>query len=312
MRIILGTLNFGQQVNEQIAERMINLFIESGYNEIDTAYRYGGGKTEVILGKILSPSRRQQVFIATKVTPMGNENLRPERVTKQLEESLKRLQTDFVDLLYLHAPDNKTPIEITLNACENLFMQGKFRELGVSNYAAWQVADLYHICKSNSWIKPTIHQGRYNAITRDIEPELLPMLRYFQIRLYAYNPLAGGFLTAKYSNPKKIPKGSRFDLFKPYQNRYWKNVYFKTLKSIKKVCDLYGISPSEAALRWLIHHSQMQAVRQDGIIIGASKIEHLKANLKACKAGKLPEEIILAFNKAWDITRCDSPKYFRD
>ena len=77
MRIILGTLNFGQQVNEQIAERMINLFIESGYNEIDTAYRYGGGKTEVILGRILSPSRRQQVYIATKVTPMGNENLRP-------------------------------------------------------------------------------------------------------------------------------------------------------------------------------------------------------------------------------------------
>jgi aflatoxin B1 aldehyde reductase len=138
------------------------------------------------------------------------------------------------------------------------------------------------------------------------------MLKKFKIRFYAYNPLAGGLLTGKHNNQTMIPKESRFSIFKTYVNRYWKERYFNAINEIKGVCDLHNIIPSEAALRWLIHHSKLEANDQDGIIIGASKIEQLKENLKACKEGKLPKEIVLACEKAWEIARCDSPKYFRD
>jgi len=312
MRIILGTMTFGKQVNKKNAQYMVNLFIDHGYNEIDTAYRYGGGITEEILGKILIPSKRKKVYLATKVTPSDGRSLKPEQITEQLETSLKRLKTEYVDLLYLHAPDNKTAIELTLETCEKHLQQGKFIEFGVSNYASWQVADLYHIAERNCWVKPIVYQGRYNSITRNIEPELIPVLRKFKIRFYAYNPLAGGLLTGKHNNPTMIPKEGRFSIFKTYVNRYWKERYFNAINEIKGVCDFHNITPSEAALRWLIHHSKLEANDQDGIIIGASKIEQLKENLKVCKEGKLPKEIVLAYEKAWEITRCDSPKYFRD
>lgn len=311
MRIILGTMTFGGQIDENTAEAMVEVFLDHGYREIDTASRYTSGKAEEILGRILTYSLREKAFLATKVNPYSNAGLQPKQVIEQLETSLRRLQTDWVDVLYLHAPDNKTPIELTLEACQGLFRQGKFRELGVSNYAAWQVAEIWYICRQNGWVKPTLYQGMYNALTRDVERELLPALKRLGIRFYAYNPLAGGLLTGKYKDHGEAPKDGRFTINREYEGRYWKKTYFMAVKEIREVCELHGISMDEAALRWLQHHSSLKGSRNDGIILGASKIEHLEENLKACEGAKLPEEVAAAYDKGWEIARSDCPCYFR-
>jgi len=311
MRIILGTMTFGGQVDEHSAEAMVGVFLDHGHKEIDTASRYTSGKAEEILGRILSPSLREKVSLATKVNPYSKAGLQPEEIIEQLETSLRRLQTGWVDILYLHAPDNRTPIELTMEACQGLFRQGKFRELGLSNYAAWQVAEIWYICRQNGWVKPTIYQGMYNAITRDVERELLSASERLGIRFYAYNPLAGGLLTGKYNNSGEFPKEGRFTINREYVGRYWKKTYFTAVKEIREVCALHGVSMDEAALRWLQHHSSLKGSRNDGIILGASKVEHLEGNLKACEGTKLQEKVAAAYDKGWETVRSDCPSYFR-
>ena len=310
-RVILGTMTFGKQVDEKTADRIVKTFLDHGHTELDTASRYIEGKSEEILGRILTPSLREKVYLATKAAPESPAGFRPEQIIKQVETSLKRLQTDRVDLLYLHRPDHQTPIEVTLEACQKLFRQGKFRWLGLSNYAAWQVADIWHICKQNDWALPATYQGVYNALTRNVEPELFPSLRKFGIKFYAYNPLAGGLLTGKHLNVHKIPEDGRFILKKVYQDRYWKASYFNALEEIRNPCQSHKISMAEAALRWLKHHSLMSGANNDGIIIGVSSMEHLKANLQASEAAELPKAIIEAYDKAWEITKIDCPLYLR-
>src|SRR5659263_79075 len=138
-RIILGTMNFGEQVDEPTADHMLAMFLDRGYKEIDTAYKYNDGASEEMLGRLLTPERRGKVYLATKASPLSGGGFGPESIVKQVNTSLRRLKTDYIDLLYLHAPDPKTQIEVTLEACEKLFKEGKFRELGLSNYASWQV-----------------------------------------------------------------------------------------------------------------------------------------------------------------------------
>jgi aflatoxin B1 aldehyde reductase len=310
IRVILGAMTFGKQVDEKTAGRMVNQFLDQGYTEIDTAHRYLEGKSEEILGHVLTPSLREKVYLATKVHPGSEAGLRPEQVVRQVETSLKRLQTDWIDLVYLHRPDDRTPIEMTLEACQKLFRQGKFRELGLSNYAAWQVADIWHICRRNGWVLPTAYQGRYNAIARAVESELFPSLRNFGIRFYAYNPLAGGLLTGKYADIQKIPEDGRFGLRKEYRNRYWKACYFDAIEEIRNPCRLHSTPMAEAALRWLNHHSLMRGARNDGIVLGVTTMEHLTSNLHACKDTVLPEAIVEAYDRAWKIARLDCPEYF--
>lgn len=311
MKIILGTMTFGDQVDRKTADLIVKMFLEQGHTEIDTAYRYNGGMTEEILGQILTPSLREKVYLATKIYPEKPAGFRPEQMLKQVETSLKRLQTDWIDLLYLHRPDHQTPVETTLEVCQNFFRQGKIRSLGLSNYASWQVADMWHICRQNGWILPTVYQGVYNALSRCAEPELFPAIRKFNIKFYAYNPLAGGLLTGKYLNAEKIPEDGRFKLKKNYQDRYWKKSCFQALEEIRTPCGTHGISMAEAALRWLQHHSLLNTAANDGIILGVTRIEHLKANLRAGDAAKLPQAVVAAYEKSWGIAKTDCQPYFR-
>ncbi len=308
--VILGTWNFGNQVDEALADRMLRIFLERGHVGVDTAHAYWNGVTEEILGRILTPARREKVYLATKVNPWSESGLEPQRVVEQVETSLKRINTDYFDLIYLHEPDPKTPIEVTLEACQRLFHQGKFRELGLSNYAAWQVADIWHICKRNGWVIPTVYQGMYNAITRDVERELFPAIRTFGIRFYAYNPLAGGLLTGKYLNHKVTPKDGRFT--RPvYLERYWKESYFWALEVIRSACGSRGLMMADSSLRWLQHHSFLKRAYNDGVIIAATSMEQLGANLKSCEEGGLPDVVVTAFDHAWKLARPDCPQYFR-
>jgi aflatoxin B1 aldehyde reductase len=309
-RVIFGTMNFGRQFDEAVADRMVGMFLDLGYEEIDTAHNYANGQAEEILGRILTPERRRKVCLATKVNPFDGGNLGPENIARQLETSLRRLRTDSVDLLYLHAPDVKTPIEVTLEACGKLFKEGKFRALGLSNYASWQVADIWHLCGREGWVTPSVYQGMYNAITRDVEGELFPAIRNFGVRFYAYNPLAGGLLTGRYTQIKKEPQDGRFKLQRIYMERYWKKSYFEALEMIRNASAEAGLSMTQAALLWILRDSSLKGRYRDGVILAASSLEQWETNLKSL-SGELPVKVAEAIDRAWERSRPDCPRYFR-
>lgn len=263
---------------------------------------------------------RADVVMATKANPFGpGGNLSPERVTEQLNTSLARLQCASVDLFYLHAPDHRTPLEATLGAVQKLYEAGKFKRLGLSNYASWQVAQAYYICKMNGWVLPTVYQGMYNAITRDVDRELFPCLRALNMSFYAYNPLAGGLLTDryKYEDLETKPHGRFFGSSawdKIYRDRFWSKENFAGLELVRSaVTHAYGdaVSTSEAAVRWMLHHSRLDGSKGDALIVGASKMHHLQANLAACAAGPLEPPVAQAFDQAWKLAKPACVPYFR-
>lgn len=313
MKLILGTMTFGGQVKEDAAAAaLIDRFTASGNTELDTAYEYCEGRTEELLGRVLPAKGRAPVYLASKVKPVNEQGLQPQEVRRQLDVSLRRLGRDSVDLLYLHAPDLKTPIERTLEACAELHQAGKFRDFGLSNYAAWQVAEVVETCRREGWMVPRVYQGLYNAVTRDVERELFPCLRNYGMSFYAYNPLAGGLLTGKYKSIDELPNDGRFATNKQYQSRYWKQDYFGVIAELGKACAAQGISPLQAALSWLIHHSLMDAAHGDGIILGITQMQHLQANLAACAGAKaLDPSIIDVLDRGWELIQPNCFKYFR-
>ena len=303
-------MNFGPQVDLATAKKMTGHFIDSGYEELDTAFVYNDGETEKMLGEILPEITRNKFSVATKLNPRITGKLDREAMVFQLNESLRRMGLEYVDVLYLHVPDPVTPISETLEACAELFEQNKFRELGLSNYPAWLVADIWHICDKNSWPKPSVYQGLYNALGRNVEKELFPCLRSFGIRFYAFNPLAGGLLTGKQLEFEAKPEPGRFSRLASYRKRYWKKSYFDAVNHITQVCNNEGIKPAEAAYRWLAFHSMLDSEKSDGIIMGASSMQHFQANLSTVLKNELDDNIIQAFDTAWQETIVDSPDYF--
>eukprot|EP00026_Physarum_polycephalum_P013430 Phypoly_transcript_13829.p1 GENE.Phypoly_transcript_13829~~Phypoly_transcript_13829.p1 ORF type:complete len:336 (+),score=58.95 Phypoly_transcript_13829:25-1008(+) len=317
--IVLGTMTFGSQVDEPESKEFLNYFLSHGGHNIDTAIAYNKGKTETIIGNVLTPEQKKATYIASKV----NKNTEPHlaltavSVREQTENILKHLQVDHVDLLYLHSPDQKTPIEETLQAINELHKEGKFKEFGLSNYPAWEVVYIYHICKTKGYVLPTVYQGMYNAITRDCERELFPALHFLKIKFYAYNPIAGGLLTGKhkFTDGGSELKG-RFDRTggtqqnKNYIDRYWKPEVFEALGILEQACAKHKISITEAAFRWMRHHSKL--VAGDGIIFGATKMEQMKENVAfSLSPEKLPEEVVDAIDAAWKRAKPVCPPYFR-
>ncbi|NLZ95171.1 MAG: aldo/keto reductase, partial [Bacteroidales bacterium] len=232
-------------------------------------------------------------------------------VNMQFTESLSRLSSNYLDLLYFHFPDMETQAEKALEACNILYQQGKIKEFGLSNFPAWKVVDLWHICDRNNWLKPTVYQGLYNGLSRKVECELFEVVKNYRMRFYAYNPLAGGFLTGKYSSYSKKPSLGRFTYRPGYKDRYWKPSFFKAIKVIEKECKKNRIPIAEAAYRWLAFHSMLDFSRGDAIVIGASKLEQLQQNIQSLAGGPLPVNVVEAFSSAWEISKADSPEYYR-
>ena len=290
---------------------MLEMFSQREDVELDTAYMYNDGKTEQLLGQLLLEKPELDFEIATKANPWSGDGLKPDEVEMQLNTSLDRLKKDQIDLFYLHAPDLDTPIEDTLEQCWKLYQAGKFRRFGLSNFSAWQVAEIAEICRSRDWMIPTVYQGMYNALTRDVERELFPCLRNYNISFYVFNPLAGGLLTGKHASFSRAPDSGRFAIHDGYLGRYWKEDYFSVLDDFVKTCSQHTIAPTMAALRWLQHHSLLSVEQGDGIILGASKIVHLRENLESFGSEKLPEEIIEVLDAGWEVVKPDCFKYFR-
>ena len=315
MKIVLGTMTFGPRMDLADARRAVATFVEAGdgAGELDTAFMYGGGATERMVGEILAERGWEGIALATKAHPgaaRGTPSLRPDEVERQLAGSLERLQSDAVDLFYLHSPDNDTPLERTLEACAGLHAAGKFRRLGLSNYAAWQVADAHHLCRRHGWPLPEVYQGMYNAVTRDVEPELLPCLRHLGMSFYAYNPLAGGMLTGRYVGATEVPASGRFRDQANYVPRYWKRSYLTAMEGVREACSAAGVGMTAAALAWMRHHSGLDAA-SDAVIIGASTLEQLGSNLRGCRTDALPEALVAAYDAAWTSCRPDCTPYFR-
>lgn len=310
IKLILGTMTFGEQVFGDDVRDMIRCFLDHGYTELDTAYVYNEGECECLLGTALKGMDRAGYRIATKVNPRITGRLDKAAVVAQLNESLRRLEIEYVDTLYLHFPDPDTPVESALEGCAQLYEEGKFQELGLSNFPSWLVAEVWHICKSHGWMLPKVYEGLYNPLSRHAERELDRTLNHYGTRFYAYNPLAGGMLTNKYSCQDRTVKAGRFINRPNYQKRYWKDSYFDAIDGIKEVCARYDIHIVEAAYRWLAFHSMLKAERGDGIIIGASRLDQLKQNLAAVEKGPLPDEIVKTINGAWEISKIDAPEYF--
>lgn len=308
INLILGTMQFGERLFEKEAKDMIETFSEYGYSELDTAYVYNEGESEKIIGTVLQNSNHS-FSIATKVNPRITGRLDKEAVLSQFSESLQRMKVEHVDILYLHFPDPNTPIEPALEACAQLHKEGKFTELGLSNFPAWLVSEAYNICKRNEWVLPSVYEGVYNPLSRHAERELNKALDYYDMRFYGYNPLAGGLMTDKY-NDKKIKEG-RFINRPNYKERYWHDSYFDAIDEIKAACNKYEINITEATYRWLAYHSMLDSDRGDGIIIGASSVEQLEQNISYVNKGKLSEDLVNIIEDVWNICKVDAPEYFR-
>jgi 1-deoxyxylulose-5-phosphate synthase len=308
-RACFGTMTFGSQADEAASIRMIDLCLDQGVNFIDTANVYNKGLAETITGKALK-GRRDKAILASKVRGKMGEGpdesgLSKRAMMRAIEESLKRLQTDYLDLYYLHQPDYATPIEETLEAMEQLVRQGKVRYPASSNYSGWQVCRMQWIAEKNAYKPARITQPMYNLLARGIEQEYLPMTREFGVSTVVYNPLAGGMLTGKQKRGAPIP-GTRFDNNQMYLSRYWYDSYFDAVDEILAIARESGRSPVSFALSWLLHHTTT-----DCVILGASRIEHLQENLKALDDGPLPAAAVSACDRVWAKLRGVTPQYNR-
>jgi aryl-alcohol dehydrogenase-like predicted oxidoreductase len=249
------------------------------------------------------------VVLASKVgLPMGpgadEHGLSPAAITRGIEESLRRLRTDYLDLYYLHQPDYSVPIEESLAVMERLVQAGKVRHLGASNYAAWQVVQLLSLAEKNGWRPVQVMQPMYNLLARGIDQEFLPMCREFELAVVVYNPLAGGLLTGKHGSTP-LP-GTRFDRQANYRDRYWHAANFAALAELTLAAQAAGRSLTSLALGWLAHHAGI-----DSVILGASSLKQLQENLAALDDGPLPPEAVEACNRVWEKLRGPVPKYNR-
>lgn len=309
-RLCLGTMTFGSQTNEADAARMVDICLDAGINFFDTANVYNQGLSEEITGRCLG-KRRSKVVLASKVRgamgdPVEYEGLSRAAIRRGLEDSLRRLGTDHLDVYYLHQPDYNTPIEETLEALEELRREGKVRYTATSNYAAWQIAEMFAICEKQGYAPPRISQPMYNALARGIEQEYIPFARRYGVGLAVYNPLAGGLLTGKQSPESGPLPGTRFDGNERYVNRYWHGPYFEAVESMKTLAVKYDRTPVELALVWLM---QQEAV--DSVILGASKVEHLEMNIAAAQGEPLPDEALAECDEVWEELHGPTPNYNR-
>lgn len=193
-------------------------------------------------------------------------------------------------------------------------IRGKFVQLGLSNYTAFEVAEIVMHCKYNNWVRPTIYQGMYNTITRSLEQELIPACKRYGIDVVVYNPLAGGLLSGKYKT-SDVPAEGRFSdeaaIGARYRKRYYQDSTFEALAIIEPVVAKHGLTMAETALRWVMHHSALNITDgDDGVIIGVSNMAQLDQNLKDCEKGPLPEDVVKVLDEAWKVAKVETPDYW--
>jgi aryl-alcohol dehydrogenase-like predicted oxidoreductase len=308
-RACFGAMTFGGQTDEPTARRIVDICMDRGINFFDTANAYNKGQSEVILGNVLK-GRRDRVILASKVgmktgEPAGVSPLSRKSILANIDGSLRRLQTDYLDLYYLHMPDYEAPIDETLAALDEVVRAGKVRYPATSNFAAWQVCQALWISEKSGYKPPYVSQPMYNLLARGIEQEYLPFCRAFGVSTIIYNPLAGGLLTGKQHRERPLP-GTRFDANQMYLDRYWHPAYFDAVDELQKIAAQAGRSLIDLSLNWLLYHTVT-----DCVILGASKIEQIEQNLDVWERGPLSQETVAALDCVWQKLRGITPKYNR-
>lgn len=275
--LCLGTMTFSDGADETMCNKIYSQSRDKGINFFDCANVYAGGESEKILGKLIH-NHRKDVIITTKAFyPMGKESevrgLSNQHLTKALDESLKRLNTDYIDIYYLHSFDKETPLYESLSTLNDFVKQGKIRNIGVSNFAAWQVMKTIAITDKFNYAPVVCIQPMYNLLKRQCESEILPMAKSESIGVVPYGPLAGGLLTGKYQAENK-PKEGRFNTNKMYQKRYDGNETNKTIQKFIEFSRNNNFNPVSLAIAWVNSNETITSP-----IIGARNVEQLKPAL---------------------------------
>jgi 1-deoxyxylulose-5-phosphate synthase len=308
--ICLGTMTFGKQCDEATSFAIMDTAVEHGVDFFDTAdgYPMGGtfetlGSTETIVGKWLK-RRRDKIILATKCwVPMGrgpnDGGLSRKHIFDAVEGSLRRLQTDYIDLYQAHAPDPETPLDETMRAFDDLTRQGKVRYLGCSNFKAWLLASALWISDKHELARFDCVQPRYNILFREIENELLPLCHHNGVGVIAYNPLAGGFLTGKYKSKAQPPSPeTRFGFLTGrtqsiYHKRYWQDEQFEAVEHLQQYFAGRNKSLTEAAVAWVLAQPDVTSA-----IVGATSAAQLQQSLPATELTLDSEEMEVC-NEVW-------------
>jgi len=272
-RLCLGAMEFPTEVEEDVARGIIDKAIDNGINFIDTADAYARGASEEFLGRALKGGKRDKIVIATKFwarmydEPTGRGCSRY-HIMHAVEDSLRRLQTDHIDLYQLHHPDLNTPVEELLSTLDTLVQQGKVRYIGVSNHYAWQMAHMLGVSALHNWEPICSIQCRYSIIDRAVEVETVPFCERFNIAMIPYGPLAGGVLTGKYERGKPFPEGSRVARIKRMQADMTDEVY-DILDELRAMAEKYAIAMNQLAVVWLLSKPVVTSS-----ILGGKRPEH--------------------------------------
>jgi 1-deoxyxylulose-5-phosphate synthase len=304
-RLCLGTMTFGLQCDEETSRAILDTAAEHGITFLDTAdvYPSGGtpdtvGRTETILGRWLR-RRRDDFIVATKCC--GRTGPRPwdggcsrKHILDAVDKSLRRLDTDHVDLYQLHHYDPSTPIEETLQALDSVVRSGKARYAGCSNFLAYQLARALGASRMSQAAALASVQARYNLLFREMERELFPLCAEEGIGVLAYSPLAGGMLTGKHDPGQPPAEGTRFahgSAAESYRERYWSQERFATVAALRSSCQEVSLPLAQVAAAWVWSNPVVTAV-----IVGASRPEHVRESIRS-SALTLPDELLHHMNE---------------
>jgi aryl-alcohol dehydrogenase-like predicted oxidoreductase len=286
-RLCFGTMSFGSDADEATSAALFKRCLDAGINFFDCANSYGRGRAETILGTLVN-GIRDELVITTKVCSAMGDNINDRGLSRrhimmQVEASLKRLQTDRIDLLFVHHYDSDTPMEETLRALDDLVEQGKILYPGVSNWAAWQISKALTLADLRGMARFQCIQPMYNLTKRQAEVEILPLAQTEQVGVIPYSPLGGGLLTGKYAGGVKPAQG-RLVQNKMYQKRYGNQMYFEIAERFATYAQEQGHHPATLAVAWVMNHPAVTAP-----IIGARNLEQLQPSLAAPEVEMTPE-----------------------
>jgi aryl-alcohol dehydrogenase-like predicted oxidoreductase len=294
--VALGTMQFGGKMNmgnlgQEDTTRMVKVALDRGINFIDTADVYSLGESETLVGNALK-GVRQEIVLATKVRLPMSENFNRSGATRvnilrEVEGSLKRLQTDYIDLYQVHGWDSNTPLEETLRTLDDLVRQGKVRYIGLSNLMSWQAATAIMLQERLGLGKYVTAQMYYSLVGRGLEHEFQSFAEYHNIGILVWSPLAGGFLTGKYNRDNPAAPGTRFadaGSFVPFD----KKMGYRVVETLKEVAGRHNTSPARVALSWVLGRPAVSSV-----IIAARKVEQLEDNICAVDLQLSDDEIKL-------------------
>jgi aryl-alcohol dehydrogenase-like predicted oxidoreductase len=280
-------MSFGGIADEKTSAAMFSRCREAGINFFDCANVYQKGTAEKILGKLIKDCRDEVVITSKVYFPMAEDvNARGasrRHIMKSVEDSLRRLDTDYLDLYFIHRFDENTPLEVTLRVLDDLVTQGKILHPAASNFAAWQIAKALGISKRKGWAPFTCIEPMYNLVKRQAEVEILPLAEAENLAVIPYSPLGGGLLTGKYG-PSKRPESGRLMENEMYQTRYGEDWYYKVADQFSTLARDHGYAPASLAVAWVSAHPAITAP-----IIGARNVKQLEDSLASVEIDLTPE-----------------------